>query len=1053
MSKDDQPVTSGDFKLLIEEIKKVNASVKNIPAQKGGAVNSIASSIKERFEGIKKNLRNPFEVVTEAVQAPFQAVSGAVESVGEAVMQPFQAFKDVTQGFKNIFSKNTTEKQTELLEQILESIDNLNDKFKSDLNRERNQDLTKLEQTKEQAGVFKSIASNIKKSTLDGTGRGVKRKGKPGTGAAGGLGVNILSDFFLAATVSQRGIGDFLKTTGKNLKSATKSLLKVPGALLGGARRFLGRRILSPIKNLFTDVKDREQGQFPLRRQAIKDTLKKPFVAVKQAGQRLKERFFPTPEVEQEEFNLTGVAEEKKRKTRSDKGIKRGSYLEKAQIRKDQEGQQMKFDFPVFDLILRTNQEIVKSSKENTSQLIDAITGKGEVIDVDAEVINGTDNLQLESATGEEKGFRRTRSDKGIPRGSYDEARGEKVLNQLEENEQQQELQLSGTDLIVRSNQEIVKAVKANTISIIKTITGNDLRKAETEKERDKTFSDIADSLENLEDGGGLMSKDGQAGQAGGGDGFLDNILQFFGVKGLLGNKGKPGGKPKGKPGMLGRLGGFLGGKFKGIGALGKGLITGTGALLTGSLFTGGGDEKPKTTSKPKVDAKPKPGLVSSIKDSGKSAISFVKDKATQGKEFVKNKIAETAAKQKKPSLLGRIKDAGSAALTKAKDVGGAALKALNPMDKIKTAVKGVGKAFPSLLKKVPIIGGVVEGIFLNSEINRILEDPQASEEDKKRAVGSEFIKAFTGPAGAALAIGLVTAATGGIGILGSLATGTAGYAMGKVVGDLLSTVLPVESIGGAIINTFYEKKAGFGDEEAISQTTNPVTEITSDAKENRFAASRVAVKDAEAALAKFESENQGAEMIEVQDPDAMFDEDSTYMAYKDPEKQAQVEKLRSNVYDATKERSIASRNVMGLPDYKSQETIGDDLKTIDFIQDRFGINFPGYSESVDGTSAQYIGSGAAIQAAQELFEKNPNATGAEMLQAIQGGNDAASEMRASMNAAMGQSQNPGIVNAPTNNVQNNSSTIINEAAKHIDRTTQLFGPGGSYQSIPSLDF
>ena len=122
MSKDDQPVTAGDFKLLIEEIKKVNESVKNIPAQGGGAVESIASSIKERFEGIKKNFRNPITAVSEAVQAPFQAVSGAVESVGEAVMQPFESFKNVTQGFKNIFSKNETERQTELLENILTSI-------------------------------------------------------------------------------------------------------------------------------------------------------------------------------------------------------------------------------------------------------------------------------------------------------------------------------------------------------------------------------------------------------------------------------------------------------------------------------------------------------------------------------------------------------------------------------------------------------------------------------------------------------------------------------------------------------------------------------------------------------------------------------------------------------------------------------------------------------------------------------------------------------------------------------------------------------------------
>ena len=138
----------------------------------------------------------------------------------------------------------------------------------------------------------------------------------------------------------------------------------------------------------------------------------------------------------------------------------------------------------------------------------------------------------------------------------------------------------------------------------------------------------------------------------------------------------------------------------------------------------------------------------------------------------------------------------------------GGFLSRLNPIKRIKDSAKGLAKGFPSILKKVPVIGGVVEGIFLNSAINQVLEDPETSDDEKKQLVGAEFIKALTGPAGAAIAIGAVGALTGGTGFLASAVTGAAGYSIGKVVGGVLASVLPSKQIGGAIIDTFYKKKA-----------------------------------------------------------------------------------------------------------------------------------------------------------------------------------------------------------------------------------------------------
>ena len=903
-----ESVTSEDFQALVAELKKTNKQLSQ-QAQSG-----LVGGIKKKIEDVKDSVTSPFRKIKDTIAAPGKFIGDAVEDIGDAVMSPFESFKNVSEGFKNIFSKNETERQTALLEQILQGIEDLNQNVSVNTNREQNQDLIKLEQGKEQRTIFRSISDNIKNAAVSAGGRGARRKGKGGVGGGGGgqggLTQNLISDFFLASIVSQRGIGEFINDFKSNLGLVRKFLIDKPFKKVFGGIVKIGKGAI----NLAKDVFGKEKGQkgLPFRRAAVKDRVSSVVSSAKDKAKGLKERFFP-----------------------------------------------------------------------NIPKQIEAQAAPGEFDTSTAFRTGEPKNLQLETVSESFKQERRTRSDAGIERGSSLEAGGERILNNIN----QQEL---FSEDIVKSNYAIVEAVKENTKSLVKVLSGNDLKKAEIEKERDQTFQNIADSLEDIEGSGLSKGTENKKGE-----GLISEIIDEYGGK------------------LLGGAATIFGGKKLLATKPGKGLVD-KGKGLFSRLNPFSGSKAATGAPSPRVPKLALPGPAQTIRDAGQ---------AGQG----------AAA-----NTIKNITNAPGSSVVGAPKPKGGFLSRLNPMNKIKDATKGIANQFPSVLKKVPVIGGVVEGIFLNSAIKTILEDPEASEDEKKKAVGTEFIKALTGPAGAAIAIGAVTAATGGVGFLASAVTGTAGYAIGKVVGSVLASVLPTKTIGGAIINTFYKKESAQGQAKPQTTTENPVKEITQDVKEKRFAASRVAAKEAQAALTKFEAENQGAEMIEVEDPDALFDEDAYSMEYKDPEKQAQFEKLRSKVFDTEYDRTENARNVMGLTD---KNRAINDMKTIDFIQDKFGIQFPGFTESADGSSSNYSGSGAAIQAAQDLFAKNPNATGAEMLQAIQGGADMAAEMRTSMQNTQKALESNNIINAPSNS----NITTINEAPNHIDRTVNMFGTQPAY--------
>ena len=673
-----EPVTSEDFQALIEELKKTNKQLSQQKAS-GFDISGFSKTITKKLDAAKDSITSPFRKIKDTIAAPGKFIGDTVENIGDAVMTPFKSFKNVSEGFKNIFSKNQTERQTKLLEQILESINGLDQSISVDANREQNQDLIKLEQGKEQKGIFRSISDNIKNAGVSAGGRGSRRKGKGGASGGGDRGffANMAQDFFLAAIVTQRGIGEFVSDIKKNVVDTFKAVAKPFKKVFSGVKK-VGKGAMNLTKDVFG--KDKGQKGIPFRRAIVKEKVSSAVSSVTDKVEGLKDKFFP-------------------------------------KIPKQIEAQPEPGGF-------------------DTSSLF--------------------------------------------------------------------------SEDIIESNHAIVEAVKENTSSLIKVLTGNDLKKAETEKERDKTFQNIADSLEDIE-GSGL----GKGAENKKGEGLISKIIDeyggaaatIFGGKKLLGTK----------------LGAGLREKSKG---------------LFSKLNPFSKSKAPTGAPSPRVSKPALPGPVKTVVDAGKAG----QGAAQNTIKNITNAPGSSVVGAPKPKGLSRFIPkklrragtliAGTAGLAKDKisNVAGLAkdkISSISPMQKIKDAAAPIAKKFPSLLKRVPVLGGVVEGIFLNSEIKRILADPEASEDEKKDAVGTEFIKALTGPAGAAIAIGAVTAATGGVGFLASAVTGTAGYAIGNVVGGIMASVLPTKTIGGAIIDTFYKKESAQGQ----TKTQNSVKTVATEAK------------------------------------------------------------------------------------------------------------------------------------------------------------------------------------------------------------------------------
>ena len=461
-----EPVTSEDFQALIEELKKTNKQLSQQKAS-GFDISGFSKTITKKLDAAKDSITSPFRKIKDVISAPGKIIGDTVEDIGDAVMTPFKSFKNVSEGFKNIFSKNQTERQTELLEQILESISGLDQSILVDSNREQNQDLIKLEQGKEQKSIFRSISDNIKNAGVSAGGRGSRRKGKGGASGGGDRGffANMAQDFFLAAIVTQRGIGEFVSDIKKNVVDTFKAVAKPFKKVFSGVKKvgkFAGKGAMNLAKDVFG--KDKGQKGIPFRRAIVKEKVAGAVSSVTDKVEGLKDKFFP-------------------------------------KIPKQIEAQPEPGGFD-------------------------------------------TNNLFSED--------------------------------------------------IVESNNAIVEAVKENTSSLVKVLTGNDLKKAETEKERDKTFQDIADSLEDIEGSGKLGAENKK------GEGPISKVIDAYGGK------------------LLGGAATIFGGK-KLLGTkLGKGLVEKSKGLFS-KLNPFSKSKAPTGAPSPRVSKPALPGPVKTVVDAGKS--------------------------------------------------------------------------------------------------------------------------------------------------------------------------------------------------------------------------------------------------------------------------------------------------------------------------------------------------------------------------------------------------------------------------------------------------
>jgi hypothetical protein len=164
--------------------------------------------------------------------------------------------------------------------------------------------------------------------------------------------------------------------------------------------------------------------------------------------------------------------------------------------------------------------------------------------------------------------------------------------------------------------------------------------------------------------------------------------------------------------------------------------------------------------------------------------------KVAGGVKAAGSKVAGVASK-----AVGGVKAAGSKVAGAAKGVLGA------PVTKF---IKGSAGKIIKVLGRVPVLGGVIEGIFANSDIKALLANPELSASEKQKAVGSRVLEAFAGPTGAALAVAALNVATGGAGFLGSFIAAAGGDFAGRFIARQLAKVLPLGLLGKTMINTFY---------------------------------------------------------------------------------------------------------------------------------------------------------------------------------------------------------------------------------------------------------
>jgi hypothetical protein len=142
--------------------------------------------------------------------------------------------------------------------------------------------------------------------------------------------------------------------------------------------------------------------------------------------------------------------------------------------------------------------------------------------------------------------------------------------------------------------------------------------------------------------------------------------------------------------------------------------------------------------------------------------------------------------------MLQTAKNIGSGAVGMVKQLGKGGIELAKAIKNPMAFIKGPGKqVILPALKRIPVLGSLIEGVIGYMNINSIKENPELTPEQKKEAIGAELGKRFGSLIGTTIggAIGTVG------GPLGTILGGIVGSYGGEYVGNLIAEALGPKEI------------------------------------------------------------------------------------------------------------------------------------------------------------------------------------------------------------------------------------------------------------------
>ncbi len=159
--------------------------------------------------------------------------------------------------------------------------------------------------------------------------------------------------------------------------------------------------------------------------------------------------------------------------------------------------------------------------------------------------------------------------------------------------------------------------------------------------------------------------------------------------------------------------------------------------------------------------------------------------------------IIEGTGRAVNPGFLGGLFNAGKSAFQAVTSPIASAKKQLGKL--LGPRLRKIGGG---ILKRIPVLGTLIEAPFAAYDINKYAKNPELGEEQIKTAIGNRVIEGMAGIAGGAL--GLALASIGGP---AGLLFGTLAYAGGDLLGRFLAEQftnhVPMTALGDMVMNAF----------------------------------------------------------------------------------------------------------------------------------------------------------------------------------------------------------------------------------------------------------